>query len=94
MEILNVPGRDQRHKVFLYTLSTCMWCRKTKNFLKDHDVEYAFVDVDHCSNEERERIREEILKKGGRLSYPVILIDDDMIINGYRESEIREKLGI
>lgn len=78
----------------MYTLSTCMWCRKTKNFLKDNDVEYTFVDVDLCNSEDREKIRKEILKTGGRLSYPAILIDDITMINGFRESEIKEKLEL
>ncbi len=89
-----VSGGNNKHKVFMYTISTCAWCKKTKNFLKDNDIEYEYVDVDLCDREDRERIRQEILKRGGRLSYPAIFIDEKTLINGFRKDEIKEKLEI
>jgi len=94
MKKVKVLGKNNMHKVFMYALSTCAWCKLTKNFLKDNDVEYEYVDVDLSSREDRERIREDILKRGGRLSYPVIIIDDRILINGFRKEEIKEALGI
>jgi len=46
MKIEKVPGKNKKHKVFLYTLSTCAWCKKTKRFLQGKGVEFDFVDVD------------------------------------------------
>lgn len=94
MRTVKVPGQNRRHKVRLYTLSTCVWCRKTKKFLKDNNVEYEYVDVDLCNSEEREKIRSEILKRGGRLSYPAIVIDEKMLINGFSKDRIKENLEI
>ena len=94
MKIVKVPGQNRRHKVRMYTLSTCAWCRKTKKFLKDNNIEYEYVDVDLCNREEREKIRSEILKRGGRLSYPAIVIDDKMLINGFSKDRIKENLKI
>ena len=94
MKKVKVLGKNNMHEVFMYALSTCAWCKLTKNFLKDNDVEYEYVDVDLSSREDRERIREDILKRGGRLSYPVIIIDDRILINGFRKEEIKEALGI
>ncbi len=78
----------------MYALSTCAWCKLTKNFLKDNDIEYEYVDVDFSSREDRERIRRDILKRGGRLSYPVVIIDDRILINGFRKEEIKEAIEI
>jgi len=94
MKKVKVLGKNNMHKVFMYALSTCAWCKLTKNFLKDNDIEYEYVDVDLSSREDRERIRGDILKGGGRLSYPVIIIDDKILINGFRKEEIKEALGI
>jgi len=78
----------------MYAISTCAWCKRTKNFLKDNNIEYEYIDVDLSSGEDRERIRREILKRGGRLSYPAIIIDNKILINGFRKDEIKETLEI
>jgi len=62
--------------------------------LKDNNIEYEYVDVDLCGEEDREKIRQDILNRGGRLSYPVIIIDDKILINGFYEEKIKEALGI
>ena len=92
MRIVKVPGKNNKHKVFMYAISTCAWCKLTKNFLKDNNIEYEYVDVDLSDGEDREKIRREILKRRGRLSYPAIIIDDKILINGFRKDEIKETL--
>lgn len=66
----------------------------TKQYLKDNDVEYEYVDVDLCSEKDKEKIRAHILSKGGSLSYPTIIIDDEILITGFRKDKIKEALGI
>jgi glutaredoxin len=78
----------------MYAISTCVWCKRAKEFLAGNNIEYEFLDVDRCGKEERERIRSDILGRGGRLSYPAIIVDDKTLINGFREEKIREALEI
>jgi len=66
----------------------------TKQFLKDNDIQYEYVDVDLCDEKEKEKIRQHILGKGGNLSYPTIIIDDDILITGFRKDKFKEVLGI
>jgi len=94
MKIAKVPGKNNKHKVLMYAISTCAWCKLTKKFLKDNNIEYEYVDVDLSNIEGREKIRREILKRGGSLSYPAIIIDDKILINGFRKDEIKETLEI
>ncbi len=94
MDLVKVPGKNQRHKVFMYTLSTCGWCKLTKDFLKNNEFEYGYVDVDLCSKEDWEKIRRDILKRGGSLSFPVIIIDDEVLINGFNKARLKEALKI
>lgn len=68
--------------------------QKTKRFLKDQGVEYEYVDVDLCSEEDRRKIREDILGRGGQLSYPTIIVDDEVLITGFREAKIKEALDL
>lgn len=94
MKTVRVHGKRHNHKILVYAISTCAWCRKAKNFLKDNDIEYEYVDVDMCSNEDREKIREDILKMGGRSSFPTIIIDDKILITGFHEEDLKKALEI
>lgn len=94
MQFSKVSGQKRQHKVIVYALSTCAWCKMTKQFLKDNDVEYEYIDVDLCQEEDKQKIREHIQSKGGPLSYPTIIVDDNMLITGFRKDKLKEALGI
>ena len=94
MQFSKVSGKNNEHKVILYALSTCAWCKLTKQFLKDNDIEYKYVDVDLCEEEDKQKIRQHIQSKGGPLSYPTVIVDDNMLITGFRKDKLKEALGI
>jgi len=79
--------------VKLYSLSTCSHCKSTKKFLTDCTVMYDFVDVDLLEGEERKAILEDVKKINPKCSFPTIIIGDKVIV-GFKESEIREALGL
>lgn len=94
MNIVKIAGKNNKHKVLVYALSTCAWCKMAKQFLKDNSVEYEYVDVDLCNEEDKEKIKKEILNRGGYLSYPTIIIDDKILITGFRKDKLKETLEI
>lgn len=94
MNVVKIEGKNNRHRVFMYAISTCAWCKKTKKFLKDNHVEFEYVDVDLCSDEDKEKIRQDIERRGGRPSYPIIIVDDKHMIIGLHEDQISEALEL
>lgn len=92
MDFTKVPGGRNKHRVVLYALSTCGWCRKTKELLRAEDVAYEFVDVDLLTGEERSRISGEVRKLNPRGNYPVLCVDDQVIV-GYDPERTREALS-
>lgn len=94
MNKVRVAGRNNKHKVLMYALSTCAWCKKTKKFLNDHDVAYEYVDVDLANDEDHEKIRQDMINRGGEPTYPTIIVDDKTLINGFRIDKIKEALDI
>ena len=94
MDIVKVSGKNSKHKVLMYAISTCAWCKLTKKFLKDNSVEFEYVDVDLCEDDDKEKIRQDILDRGGSLSYPTIIIDNKMLITGFRKDKLTEALEI
>ena len=91
---VKVAGKNNKHKVLMYAISTCAWCKMTKRFLSENDVEYEYVDVDLASDEDHEKIREEIVSRGGEPSYPTLIIDDKTLITGFRKDKIIEALDL
>jgi glutaredoxin-like protein NrdH len=94
MNISKVAGKNSKHKVFVYALSTCVWCKMTKQYLKDNGIEFEFVDVDLTTEAEKEKIRKEITSKGGSLSYPTTIIDDKTAVTGFRKDLLKKELEL
>mgnify|MGYP001095038066 CR=1 FL=1 len=89
--IKHISGKN-KGKIMLYALSTCIWCRKTKNLLNELGVEYSYIDVDLLEGEEKEKIKKEIEKWNPACSFPTLVINVEKCIIGYKEKEIRDLL--
>jgi glutaredoxin len=94
MQFSKVNGKKNDHKVTVFALSTCVWCKMTKQFLNENDVSYEFVDVDLLDEEEKKKVRQNITSKGGSLSYPTVIVDDEVVITGFRKDKLKEALGV
>lgn len=85
----HVPGKNIG-SIMLYALSTCGWCKKTKELLNNMGVEYDYIFVDLLRDNEREDVIKELEKWNPRCSFPTLVINNDKCIIGYKEDEIRE----
>ena len=81
-------------KVKLFALSTCGWCKKTRQFLDDHDVDYEYEYVDLLTGAEKEECVAELLRWNPRRSFPTVVIDDKVVVVGFKEDRLREALGL
>src|ERR1700674_2955296 len=80
-------------KVFLYTLSTCPWCHKAKQFFKKKQIPFDYVDYDLQPEPEQEKIMERMLELTGERSFPVVIIGSQVIV-GYDPEKYSEALGL
>lgn len=79
--------------VFMYTLSTCPWCHKSKKYFTDRNIPFKYVDYDVQSPQEQQRIEQEIEKRGGPLSFPWVLIGDELVV-GWNPAKYDELLAL
>ena len=91
MEIKQVEGKDIG-SVMLYALSTCPWCKKTKALLNSLDVKYSYVDVDLLTDDEEQSVEDELSEWTDQLAFPALIINNEKIIIGFKEQEIRKTL--
>lgn len=94
MRTIKVQGDKNKHSVLMYAISTCGWCKRSKKMLKEMDVEYEYVDIDLSSDEIKQKIRQDILRRGGRLVYPTIIIDDKTLLVNPSKEKLKEVLEI
>ena len=91
MNTTHVDGKEAG-KVMLYTLSTCVWCKRTKALLKELGIAYDYIDVDLLSGSEEDEVVKEIKKYNPDCSFPTLVINDSQCIVGFKEDEILEAL--
>jgi glutaredoxin-like protein NrdH len=93
MNLIHIEGQ-KKADILLYAISTCAWCKKTKKFLKTLGVEYRYIDVDLLDLDEKKKIDGEVMKWNPQRNYPMMVINNNKCIIGYKEDEIKEVLHL
>ncbi|MFA4876676.1 MAG: glutaredoxin family protein [Methanoregula sp.] len=92
MAVEHINGKN-KGTIMLFALSTCGWCNKTKELLRELGVEFSFVYVDLLEGTEQDNAMDAVERWNPSGSFPTLVIDDKKSIVGFREQEIREALG-
>jgi glutaredoxin len=79
-------------KVVMYTLSTCPWCRKTKQAFTDWGIHFEYIDYDLADEQTQERIVDEMDKYGAN-GFPFVKIDNEVVM-GYNPERYAALLGL
>ncbi len=87
-----VQGVHNDHQVVFYGLSTCIWCRKTRQFLEDEGFSFEYFYVDLLAGGEREEVLERVRRWNPAVSFPTVVVDGVKSIVGFRPEEIAEVL--
>lgn len=90
----NVPGSRNERQVAFYGLSTCVWCKRTRQLLEDNDVAFDFVYVDLLRGDERRQVMEQVREWNRAGSFPTVVVDGEKCVVGYKPDEIREALDL
>ncbi|MFH0987039.1 MAG: glutaredoxin domain-containing protein, partial [Candidatus Micrarchaeota archaeon] len=64
-----------KHNVIVYSTSSCPWCVRAKEWLKENNINFTSYDV--CENHEK---AQEMIKKSVQMGVPVIDVDGHIII--------------
>jgi len=85
-----VAGKKNKNDIFMFTLSTCGWCMKTKRLLSDLGAEYSYIDVDLIEDKKADEVIKEFSKWNPQQSFPTIIINNKKSIIGFQENKIKE----
>jgi glutaredoxin len=89
MGIEHVSGKN-KGTVMLYALSTCGWCNKTKELLREIGVEFDYAYVDLLEGKEQDEAMNTVERFNPSGSFPTLVINNNKCIVGFKEQEIRE----
>jgi glutaredoxin len=86
-----IDGEKDEREVIIFTLSTCMWCKKCKKWLHERNVKYRYIDVDKIQYSQKSEILN-YLKKNyqQRISYPYMVCDKKDVVVGYNPGKYEE----
>ena len=75
-------------KVTVYSTPTCPWCSKTKEFLKENNVQYHEINVaaDH-------KAAQDMIEKSGQMGVPVTDIEGTIIV-GFDKNALKRALKL
>jgi glutaredoxin len=89
-EVEGEKGAEQN--IIVFTLSTCMWCKKCKRFLDDRKLKYGYIDIDKIDREDKSKILDYLKTKNRpRISYPFLLCKKGHVV-GYNPNKYEELL--
>jgi len=74
--------------VKIYSTSTCPYCIRTKQFLRDNNI--VFEDIDVSVNQ---TAADEMVRKSGQMGVPVLDIEGEIIV-GFDKEKIKTVLGL
>lgn len=74
--------------VIVYSTSSCPWCHKVMNFLREHKVKFQEVNV-----QEHSERAQEMMEKSGQMGVPVTDVGGQIIV-GFNEQSLKKALKI
>lgn len=79
--------------VKVFALSTCPYCRMTRQYMDENGVAYDVVEVDKLEGQERDDAVEEVKRLSGGTSFPVVVVGDEVVV-GFNKVRIKELLQL
>ncbi len=75
-------------QITVYSTTTCPYCIRVKQFLRDNKI--AYKDIDVSSDQQA---ADEMVKKSGQMGVPVLDIEGEIIV-GFDREKITKALGL
>jgi glutaredoxin len=88
---IEVEGEKDKREITIFTLSTCMWCKKCKRWLNERDIKYRYIDLDKIPYNQKSEILDHLRSTfESRVSYPYMVCDKTDTVIGYDPNKYEE----
>ena len=84
--------KGSEENILIFTLTTCMWCKKCKRFLEERKLKYRYIDVDKIERQDKSKILDYLKSTyDTRISYPFLVCKSGHVV-GYNPNKYEELL--
>ena len=95
VEFIEVPGEAEPHRLTVYALSTCAFCRKAMRYLEEKGLTYRYIYLDQLDFDLKREVKQELKSRFRNIPvFPVLTIDDEEALSGFAEQKWADRLGI
>lgn len=78
--------------ILVFALSTCVHCRRCKEYFNEKGIAYQVTHVDKLSKDEQATVMDEIRKYNPACSFPTVIINDgEKVLIGFSKKRFDEE---
>lgn len=91
INFIEEDGKIATNELTVFALSTCGFCRRGINFLRENEVKFRYVYIDKMDFEKKSILKKDLQEKfNKRIAFPFLVCNDDKACVGFVESEWRK----
>jgi len=93
LKFTHITGRRNSCKITVYALSTCGFCRRALNFLKENGVEFDYIYVDLLPLNVQDELVEKLEKEFNKhVAFPFLIVDGKECYIGFNPEKYQQLL--
>ena len=95
IKFIEEDGKIATNELTVFALSTCGFCRRAMNFLRENEVKFRYVYIDKIDYEKKSKLKKELQEKfNKRVAFPFLVCNDEKAIVGFVKSDWEEICGL
>ena len=88
-------GKNATNELTVFALSTCGFCRRGINFLRENKMKFRYVYIDKIEFEKKSKLKKDLQEKfNKRVAFPFLVCNDEKAIVGFVKNDWEEICGL
>lgn len=89
----NENGKINKGDVKVFALSTCAFCKKALNFLRENSITFCYIYIDELDLTTKQKIKNDLKDKYNiDVGFPFLILNDTKVTVGFKEEEYKKLL--
>lgn len=91
LNFIEIPGKEYNKELVIFALSTCAFCKRAMNHLKNKEIPYKYIYLDEMEVSKKEEIKAELRRQFKKsLIFPFLVVDWQQALTGFVEVKWNE----
>jgi glutaredoxin len=86
-------GNKDKGDIKVFALSTCAFCKKALNFLRENSISFSYIYIDDLDPEIKQNVKKDLHDKYKKeVAFPFLVLNGEVVIVGFKENEYKKYL--